>query len=175
MAQMMEISCKCLWEVKLREPPGEQLQRIFSKANEREKATMIALLGADYWSGHHVHDGNLIHDFFLPIIQLIGHPTLANGMVRRMLADELFHQVTVALDPMDANLSGGLLRALFALEDKEKQKIMKKAWTIFKNCVTQVNDMKKFLSFCQVNDKPFSEDVVARLALIGEGIGYLYH
>ena len=40
-------------------------------------------------------------------------------MVRRMLMDEIFHQVIVALDLMDANLLGGLLKELFALEDKE--------------------------------------------------------
>ena len=85
---------------------------------------MIAILGVDYWFGHHVHDGKLIHDLFLPI-QVIGHLALVNNMTRRMLTDELFHQVTMALDLMDVNLSSGLLKALFApVKEKDHEKSM---------------------------------------------------
>ena len=46
-------------------------------------------------------------------------------MTRRMLTDELFHQVTVALDPMDVNLLSVLLKALFApIKEKDYEKSM---------------------------------------------------
>lgn len=56
----------------------------------REIASIISILGADFWLEPHVHDGKLLHDLFLPVMQVIGHPALVNGVVQRMIADELF-------------------------------------------------------------------------------------
>ena len=68
-----------------------------------------------------------------------------------------------------------MLKAMFTLEKNEKKNIMKNAWKIFKNFFVKYNDLEKFLTFFQFNDNLLSEDVVARLASIGEGMRYLYH
>lgn len=52
---------------------------------------------------------------------------------------------------------------------------MKKAWKIFKKFVVEENNLEFFKSFCNDNEGIFSIDVVARLASIEEGIGYLFH
>ena len=55
----------------------------------------------------------------------MGHLALSNSMTKRMLTDELFHQVTMALYLMDVNLSSGLLKALFApIKEKDHKKGM---------------------------------------------------
>ena len=106
-------------------------------------------------------------------MQVIGHPTWVNDMVRRMIVDELFEQM--ALDFMDLSLPGGLLKAHFAPFVEKERKFMKKAWKIFKKCVAKENNLDKFLNVCNENEGIFLVDIVARVASIGKGIGYLYH
>ena len=171
----MDILCKCIQEPAIRESANQQLERLFPKANVREHASIISILGADYWSESHVHDGKVLHDLFLPIMQVIGHSVLVNGMIRRIIADELFAQVAAGLDAIDPNLTGGLLMALFAPSDAKEKKFMKKAWKIFKKCVAEENNLSKFISVCDENGGIFSPDIIVRLTSIGEGIGYLYH
>ena len=93
----------------------------------REHASIIITLGVDLWSKPHVHDGKVLHELFLPIMQVIGHLALVNGMVRRMIADELFEQMTTVLDVMDPSLPGGLLNELFSPSEEKEKKIMNKA------------------------------------------------
>ena len=78
-------------------------------------------------------------------MQVIGHSTLVNGMVRRMIVDELFEQMTAVLDVMDHSLPGGLLKALFGPAEEKEKKFMKKAWKIFKKCGRE--QLGKFFEF----------------------------
>jgi hypothetical protein len=45
---------------------------------------------------------------------------------------------------------------------------MKKAWVLYKSCIINENDMRKFEAFYQANDKLFTSEVVARLISIGK-------
>ena len=171
----MDILCKCIQEAAIRDSANQQLERLFPKANVREHASIISILGADYWSESHVHDGKVLHDLLLPMVQVIGHSVLVNGTMRRIIANELFGQVAVGLDAIDPNLTGGLLMAIFAPSDAKEKKFMTKAWKVFKKCVAKENNLSKFISFCNANEGIFSLDIIVRLISIGEGIGYLYH
>ena len=113
---------------------------------------MIDLLGVDYRTGGHVHDGKMVFDIFWPIIQILGHPMTANRMIWRMIAEEIYLEVTIALELIGTSLSGGGMLSLFCLEAKGKKKLMKKAWELFKTCVTKEYDMSNFEAFCQAND-----------------------
>ena len=90
MTYTLGIDYICLQEVELREASRVQIQCIFSQANDREKETILGLLGLDYWLGAHIHDGKIIHDLFQPIIQVFGHAVLINRMVKRMIVEDLF-------------------------------------------------------------------------------------
>ena len=107
--------------------PKEQVSRIFKHANKQEKETVIHLLGLEYWIGGHVHDGKMVFDLFHPIIQVLGHPVTANSIIWRLIAEEIYLEVTIALDLIDNSLFGGGMLSVFCLEAKGKKKLMKKA------------------------------------------------
>ena len=64
-------------------------------------------------------------DLFQPIIQVLGHPVIANGMVQRMIAKEIYLEVAIALDLIDTSLFGGGMISVYFLEAKGKKKLMK--------------------------------------------------
>lgn len=88
---------------------------------------MIDLLGVDYWTGGHVHDGKMVFDIFQPIIQVLGHSVTADSIIRRMTVEEIYLEVTISLDLIDTSLPGGGMLSLFYLEVEGKKKLMKKA------------------------------------------------
>ena len=53
---ILGIYCRCKQVKALVEMPKEQVSKIFKHANEKEKETIINLLGFEYWIGGHVHD-----------------------------------------------------------------------------------------------------------------------
>ena len=83
------------------------------------------LLGVDYWTRGHEHDGKMVFDLFQPIIQVLGHPVIANGMIQRMIAEDIYLEVIIALDLIDTSLSSGGMLSLFCLEAEVKKKLMK--------------------------------------------------
>ena len=155
--------------------PKEQVSKIFKHANEQEKETMINLLGLEYWIGGHVHDGKMAFNHFQPIIQVLGHPLTTKNMVQRMIVEEIYLEVIIALDLIETNLFGGGMLSVFCLEAKGKKKLMKKAWVLFKTCVAREYDMGKFETFFQENVNLFPSRVTIRLLSIFKGIGYLFH
>ena len=88
--------------------PNEQVSKIFKHANEQEQETMIDLLSLEYWTGGHVHDGKMVFDLFQPIIQVLGHPMIANCMVWKMTKEEINLEVSITLDLIDTSLYGGV-------------------------------------------------------------------
>ncbi|GLJ55477.1 hypothetical protein SUGI_1191320 [Cryptomeria japonica] len=72
-------------------------------ANDHKKATVVDILGLGYWSGGHVHDGRLVEYLFQPIIQDLGHPLSTNGILRRMVEEEIYLEVMRALDGIVSN------------------------------------------------------------------------
>ena len=79
------------------------------------------------------------------------------------------------LDLIDTSLFSGDMLSVLYLEVEGKKKLMKKAWAMFKTCVTKKYDMGKFEAFCQANVNLFPAEVIARLLSIGKGFGYLFH
>ena len=73
---------------------------------------------------------------------------IANSMVRRMIVEEIYLEVTIVLDLIDTSLSNGGMLSVFCLEVEGKKKLMKKAWVLFKTHVTKEYDMGKFVAFC---------------------------
>lgn len=141
----------------------------------RNKGNHHQLLGLEYWTGGHVHDGKMVFDFFQPISQVLGHMVIANGMVQRMIAKEINLEVSIVLDLIDTSLCHGGIMSVFSLEAKGKKKLMKNAWVLFKTCVTKDYEMGKFEALYQVNVNLFPAKVIARLLSIRKGIGYLIH
>lgn len=136
---------------------------------------MIVIMGIEYWSGGHIHDGRLVADLFQPIIQILGNPLTANDMIRGMVAKEIYLEVANAMDSIDINHSDSCMLGHFCLDVEGKKKLMQKAWALYKTCIMKEYNMGKFEAFYQANDKLFPTKVAARLISIGKGIGYLYH
>lgn len=61
----------------------------------------------------HVHDGKLIFELFHPIGQVFGHPVPVNGMIHRMLAKDIYMEVSIAMDLIDTRLLGGGILIFF--------------------------------------------------------------
>ena len=110
---ILGIHCRCIQVETLVKTPEEQVSKIFKHANEQEKETMINLLGLEYWIGGHVHDRQMVFDLFQPIIQVLGHSVTTNNMVWRMIVEEIYLKVTIVLDLIDTNLSGGVCWVYF--------------------------------------------------------------
>lgn len=73
----------------------------------------------DYWSTRHVHDGKLIFELFHPIVQVFGHPIPINGMIHRMLAEDIYGIVSIAMELIDTRLlSGKIIEFILYGRDK---------------------------------------------------------
>lgn len=151
------------------------MERHFKKANEQEKETVVDILGPDYWSGGHVHDGRLMEDLFQPIIQVLGHALSANGILRRTMEEGIYLEVIRALDGIVSIPADGCMLGYFSLQSMGKKKKMQKAWSIFKAGIMKENSMERFAAFLQENNDLFPEGVGNRLMVIGNGIKYLYN
>ncbi|GLJ36757.1 hypothetical protein SUGI_0740340 [Cryptomeria japonica] len=175
MADHLGIVCKCSKIVGLEETPEEQVERLFKKANEQEKVTMIDILGLDYWAEGHVHDECLMEDLFQPIIQVLGHPISANGILRRTVDEGIYLEVMRALDGIVSSPADGCMLGYFGLQGEGKKKKMQKAWTIFKAGIVKENSMERFEALLQENVDLFPNGVGDRLVAMCNGIKLLYN
>ncbi|GLJ54904.1 hypothetical protein SUGI_1178850 [Cryptomeria japonica] len=172
MADYLGIICKCNKIVGLEELLEEQVERLFKKANEQEKETVVDILGPDYWTGGHVHDSRLMEDLFQPIIQVLGHPISANDILRRTVDEDIYLEVMRALDGIVSSPVDGCMLGYFGLQVEGKKKKMQKAWSMFKVGIVKENNMERFEAFLQENANLFPDGVGDRLVAMGNGIKY---
>lgn len=85
MVNSFGVMCACVSQRVLSESPEEQVNRLFNKAEEKEKETVIQILGSKYWTGGHVHDGDVYQALLDFIVQILRYPVLEFGIVRRMV------------------------------------------------------------------------------------------
>lgn len=76
---------------------------------------MVDILGPDYWSRGHVHDGRLVEDLLQPIIQVLGHALLANSIVRRMVEEGIYLEVSRAMAGIVSKPEDGCMLGHFYL------------------------------------------------------------
>lgn len=56
-----------------------------------------------------MHDGAIMENLFEPIVQFLGHAIYVNGIVRRMVREELAQSVMSALDTIQAKSESGCM------------------------------------------------------------------
>lgn len=122
-----------------------------------------------------MHNGRLVEDLFQPIIQVLGHPLSANGILQRMVEEGIYLEVMRALDGIVSNPEDRCMLGYFYLQVVGIKTKMQKAWSIFKVGIVKENSMDRFEAFLQENGDLFPEGVGDRLMVIGNGIKYLYN
>ncbi|GLJ50047.1 hypothetical protein SUGI_1064460 [Cryptomeria japonica] len=165
MVDHLGVVCKCKKIYGLEESPEEQVERLFKKANEQEKDTIVKILGPNYWAGGHVHDDRLMEDLFQPIIQVMGHTISANSILHRTVEEGIYLEVMRALDGIVSIPADGCMLGYFYLQVEGKKKKMQKAWSIFKADIVKENNMEMFEAFLQENEDLFPEGVGDRLVV----------
>lgn len=175
MARYFGIKCRCLEQEDLVESPEEQVAHLFNKENDKEKDIVVEMLGVEFWSEGHVHDGLVMESLFEPIVQVLGHAISTNGIVRRMVQEDLTQGVFEALDTIEVVMAFGCMLGFFYLNVEGKKKKMQKSQSLFKAGIVKEYSMEKFEAFMQENKGFMPKEIVEKVVQIGEGIKYLYN
>ncbi|GLJ29121.1 hypothetical protein SUGI_0574080 [Cryptomeria japonica] len=142
-AAFFGVECLCSKQEGLAEAPEEQINRLFNKANDKEKETVVQILGTDFWRNGHVHDGVLLEAFLTRFIKPV--PEF------------------------------GVMVGYFDLNAEGVKTKMKAAWSLYKTRVGKAYSLEKFEAFMRENSEIMTDEMVARLVELGNGMAYLYY
>ncbi|GLJ11380.1 hypothetical protein SUGI_0154700 [Cryptomeria japonica] len=78
----------------------EEINRLFNKANDKERDSVICILGVNFWNDDHVHDGVVMGNLFDLIVQVVGNSSAPVGIVRRMVREDIYEEVLRGLDDL---------------------------------------------------------------------------
>ncbi|GLJ41036.1 hypothetical protein SUGI_0849570 [Cryptomeria japonica] len=151
MVERFEVICKCTKQEELSDSPNEQVSRLLNKANDKEVESVIQILGVYYWSNGHVHDGVVMENLFDPIVQVLGNPSTAIRMVRRMVREDIYEGVMGSLDSMETVPASECMLGYFDLEAQGKKVKMQKAWSLFRAGVMKDYSLSKFKDYMRDN------------------------